>query len=147
LSHESELTRKFDIKFHLGGLVSDIIECTDQSCVRRFAQYSDSIIHHHLGHVRSDQWSCHIRFLDSVHGCDTDAIRIQIGIIQLFREGRSNDRTRSCYMISSCGARCRTESIIETWRKIAIWTSVFGSRTSSPASWRCSIIYGKCRNG
>lgn len=83
-SHESKLTRKFDVKFHLCRLIRDIIEDTKCSGIWCFFQNLYSIINHHFCHMGSDKSSFHICSLDSIHGSDTDTMCIKISIIKFF---------------------------------------------------------------
>jgi hypothetical protein len=93
LSHESKLTCDVDIKFHFSGLVSYIIKFTKRSCVWCPSQNLDRIIHHHLGHMRSDEISFHVCLLDSRHSSYAEIICVEICGIPFCRIGRSCNRT------------------------------------------------------
>lgn len=86
LSHKSELARKFDIKFHLCTLTSYVSKITISTCIWSESTKCDSKVADHFGHVRSDKYSGHICFLDSVHGSDTIGKCSEICVIHLVVE-------------------------------------------------------------
>ena len=84
-AHESELTREGDIEFHLYALIADIVECALLVGVGDHIAEHDSEDADHLGHMRSEKLSLHIRFLDGVHRRDAMRVCPEIGVVQFRR--------------------------------------------------------------